>query len=74
VEQASPNKRTPARKWIVGGAATAVVGLVCSWFIVTFDIPVRGQGVFWFLLVPGGVAMSVFGLGLAAWRRITRKR
>jgi hypothetical protein len=73
MEQRNSREPTPPRIWIVGGAATAIVGLICSWFIVTFDIPIRGQGLFWFLLTPGGVAMSIYGVGLAVWRR-DRKR
>jgi hypothetical protein len=67
-------KPTPAWEWIVCGIASIIVGGTVSWFIVTFDIPLGGRGGVWFMLVPGGVVMLVYGLFAALRNRIRAKR
>jgi hypothetical protein len=71
---APARKPTPAWHWIAGGAVTTLIGLICSWFIVNFDFPETGRTLFWFLLVPGGAVMIVYGSVIALGRWIRRNR
>jgi len=62
-----------AWKWVVGGVALAIVGLIILAFVLGFDIPVEGRAGGFLLLTPLGLGIACYGL-IVFWRERARRK